>query len=99
MTPLTVMFCRVRMLTLGVLLSACFGALAQAQTYPDRPIRLIAPFPAGGLVDVLARAVGEEISKTLGQPVIVENKPGAGGNIGADIVAKADPGGYTLLMA
>jgi tripartite-type tricarboxylate transporter receptor subunit TctC len=59
---------------------------------------MIAPFPAGGLVDVLARAVGEELGKTLGQPVIVENRPGAGGNIGADIVAKAEPDGYTLLM-
>jgi tripartite-type tricarboxylate transporter receptor subunit TctC len=71
---------------------------ADAQGYPNRPIRMIAPFPAGGLVDVLARAVGEELSKALGQPVIVENKPGAGGNIGADIVAKAEGDGYTLLM-
>jgi tripartite-type tricarboxylate transporter receptor subunit TctC len=71
---------------------------AAAQGYPNRPIRIIAPFPAGGLVDVLARAVGEELTKTLGQPVIVENKPGAGGNIGADLVAKAEPDGYTLLM-
>jgi tripartite-type tricarboxylate transporter receptor subunit TctC len=59
---------------------------------------MIAPFPAGGLVDVLARAVGDELSKSLGQPVIVENKPGAGGNLGADLVAKADPDGYTILM-
>jgi len=72
---------------------------AAAQTYPDRPIRLIAPFPAGGLADVLARAVGEEMSKTLGQPVIVENRAGAGGNTGADAVAKAAPDGYTLLMS
>ena len=72
---------------------------AQAQTYPDRPIRLIAPFPAGGLADVLARAVGDEMSKTLGQPVIVENRAGAGGNTGADAVAKAAPDGYTLLMS
>jgi tripartite-type tricarboxylate transporter receptor subunit TctC len=70
----------------------------QAQTWPDRTIRLIAPFPAGGLVDVLARAVGDELAKSLGQSVIVENKPGAGGNLGADIVAKAAPDGYTLLM-
>src|SRR6187431_3568525 len=72
---------------------------AQAQSYPDRPIRLIAPFPAGGLADVLARAVGDEISKSLGQPVIVENRAGAGGNTGADAVAKATPDGYTLLMS
>ena len=76
-----------------------FAAAAQAQNYPDRPIRLIAPFPAGGLADVLARAVGDEMSKTLGQPVIVENRAGAGGNTGADAVAKAAPDGYTLLMS
>lgn len=73
-------------------------APASAQNYPDKPVRIIAPFPAGGLVDVLARAVGEELSKSLGQPVIVENKPGAGGNIGAELVSKSDPDGYTLLM-
>lgn len=89
---------RARLLTLAILFSACFGTAAQAQNYPDRPIRLIAPFPAGGLVDVLARAVGDELSKSLGQPVIVENRPGAGGNIGAEAVAKSAPDGYTLLM-
>ena len=72
---------------------------AQAQNYPDRPIKLIAPFPAGGLADVLARAVGDEMSKALGQPVIVENRAGAGGNNGADVVAKSTPDGYTLLMS
>jgi tripartite-type tricarboxylate transporter receptor subunit TctC len=94
--------CRVRAVLYGVLLaaSAASAALpAQAQSYPDRPLRLIAPFPAGGLADVLARAVGDEISKTLGQPVIVENRAGAGGNTGADAVAKAAPDGYTLLMS
>ena len=75
------------------------AASAQAQTFPDRPIRLIAPFPAGGLADVLARAIGDEMSKSLGQPVIVENRAGAGGNTGADAVAKAAPDGYTLLMS
>ena len=72
---------------------------AQAQTYPDRPVKLIAPFPAGGLADVLARAVGDGMSKSLGQPVIVENRAGAGGNTGADAVAKSAPDGYTLLMS
>jgi len=76
---------------------AC-ASLAAGETYPTRPVRIIAPFPAGGPVDVLARATGEELARTLGQPVIIENKPGAGGNIGADVVAKADPDGYTLLM-
>jgi tripartite-type tricarboxylate transporter receptor subunit TctC len=81
-------------------LFACIAAgPAHAQTYPNRPIKLIAPFPAGGLADVLARAVGEEMGKSLGQPIIVENRGGAGGNIGADAVAKSDPDGYTLLMS
>ena len=80
-------------------LALVFSTGAFGQNYPDRPIRLIAPFPAGGLADVLARAVGDEMSKTLGQPVIVENRAGAGGNTGADAVAKAAPDGYTLLMS
>jgi tripartite-type tricarboxylate transporter receptor subunit TctC len=95
----TVRSARARLLTLGVVLSVCFAAAAQAQNYPERPIRLIAPFPAGGLADVLARAVGDELSKSLGQPVIVENRAGAGGNVGAEAVARATPDGYTLLMA
>jgi len=61
---LTASLRRARLLTLGLLFSVCFGVLAQAQDYPDRPIRLIAPFPAGGLADVLARAVGDEISRS-----------------------------------
>jgi len=86
--------------TLAVTLAIGVAGLwpAKAQTYPDKPIHIMVPFPAGGLVDVLARAVGNEMSKSLGQPVIVENRPGAGGNIGADVVAKAAPDGYTLLM-
>ena len=83
---------------LGAVLVVGLASAASAQTYPNRPIRMIAPFPAGGLVDVLARAVGDELAKALGQPVIVENRPGAGGNIGADVVARAEPDGYTLLM-
>ena len=84
----------------GFAIVALWGAApAAAQTYPDRPIRLIAPFPAGGVADVLARAVGDEMSKTLGQPVIVENRIGGGGNTGADAVAKAAPDGLTLLMS
>lgn len=79
-------------------LSVAAAQPGAAQGFPSGPIRIIAPFPAGGLVDVLARAVGEEMAKGLGQPVIVENKPGAGGNLGAEMVAKAAPDGYTLLM-
>ena len=92
-------FHHTRILGLAALIAACFMSAASAQNYPDRPIRLIAPFPAGGLADVLARAVGDEMSKSLGQPVIVENRAGAGGNVGADAVAKAAPDGYTLLMS
>jgi len=81
-------------------LSAAAGsALAQAApAWPGKPISLIVPFPSGGTTDVLARALGVELSKAVGQPVIVENKPGAGATLGADYVAKARPDGHTLLM-
>jgi tripartite-type tricarboxylate transporter receptor subunit TctC len=69
-----------------------------AQEWPARSISLVVPFPTGGTTDVLARALGDELSKILGQPVIVESRPGAGATIGADYVAKAKPDGYTLLM-
>ncbi|SFB69697.1 Tripartite-type tricarboxylate transporter, receptor component TctC [Polaromonas sp. OV174] len=74
------------------------GSAALAQSWPVKPISLIVPFPAGGTTDVLARAVGQELSKALGQPVVVESRPGAGATLGADFVAKAKPDGYTLLM-
>ncbi len=74
------------------------GGAAFAQAWPARPMSLIVPFPAGGTTDVLARAVGQELSKSLGQPVVVESKPGAGATLGADFVAKSKPDGYTLLM-
>ncbi len=88
----------IRAVAIGAIF-ACLATSALAQAYPTRAIRLIAPFPAGGLADVLARLVGDELSKSLGQPVIVENRAGAGGNTGADAVAKAEPDGYTLLMS
>src|ERR1700704_2994333 len=84
---------------IGAVVIVCLATSALAQSYPTRPIRLIAPFPAGGLADVLARLVGDEMGKSLGQPIIVENRTGAGGNTGADAVAKAEPDGYTLLMS
>jgi tripartite-type tricarboxylate transporter receptor subunit TctC len=87
-----------RRITLSIA-AVLFATAAQAQGFPDRPIRMIAPFPAGGLADVIARAIGDEMSKSLGQPVIVENRAGAGGNTGADAVAKSAPDGYTLLMS
>jgi tripartite-type tricarboxylate transporter receptor subunit TctC len=69
-----------------------------AQAYPTKPIRIICPFPPGGGVDITARAIGLELSKSMGQPVTVENKPGAGGNIGAAETARAAPDGYTLFL-
>jgi tripartite-type tricarboxylate transporter receptor subunit TctC len=91
---------RLLSLTLGGLIGLALvasSALAQA-TYPTRPIRLIVPFAPGGTTDVLARIIGERLHKALGQPIVIENRGGAGGNIGADAVAKAAPDGYTLLM-
>jgi tripartite-type tricarboxylate transporter receptor subunit TctC len=81
-----------------LIVAALASAGASAQGYPSRPIRIIAPFPAGGGYDFLARVVGAEMAKTFGQPVIVENKAGANGNIGTDAAAKSAPDGYTLLM-
>ncbi|TWO65515.1 tripartite tricarboxylate transporter substrate binding protein [Caenimonas sedimenti] len=72
-------------------------ALAQG-AYPNKPIRIVVPFPPGGSTDLLARRLGEKLATAMGQPVVVENKPGAGGTTGADFVAKSAPDGYTLLM-
>jgi tripartite-type tricarboxylate transporter receptor subunit TctC len=71
---------------------------ASAQSYPSKPIRIVVPFVAGGAVDLLARIMGQKLSETLGQPVIVENRPGAGGNVAADTVAKSPPDGYTIFQ-
>ncbi|MBK6649338.1 MAG: tripartite tricarboxylate transporter substrate binding protein [Betaproteobacteria bacterium] len=77
--------------------AAC--AAIQAQTYPAKPVRLIVPFPAGGATDIFARALSQKLGEKLGQSLVVENRPGAGGTIGSDAVAKAVPDGYTLLLA
>ena len=69
-----------------------------AQTYPNRPIRVLVPFAAGGAVDTLARLVGQKLSESIGQPVIIENRPGAGGNLASDVLAKSPPDGYTVLQ-
>jgi tripartite-type tricarboxylate transporter receptor subunit TctC len=74
------------------------GGTALAQDFPTKPMKIVVPFGAGGAVDVVARMIGAELSKRLGQPVLVENRTGAGGNIAASFVAKSDPDGYTLLM-
>ncbi len=86
-----------RLFSLFVLLCLSFGS--SAQTYPERPIRIIVSYPAGGTNDFVARSVGEKLSELLGQQVIIDNRAGAGGNIGADTAAKAASDGYTLFMA
>ena len=85
----------------GLALAAMLAALpgAVAQDYPSRPVKIIVPFPAGGTADVMPRVIGEWLSRKWGQPVVVENRTGAAGNIGAEAVAKAEPDGYTLLSA
>jgi tripartite-type tricarboxylate transporter receptor subunit TctC len=72
--------------------------IARAQTYPTRPVRIIVGFPAGGIADVFARLMGQWLSERLGQPFVVENRPGAGGNVGTEAAVRAAPDGYTLLL-
>ena len=86
----------------AALLAACCvlaGPAVQAQKFPDKPIRFIVPFPPGGGNDILARAIGPKLGEFLGQPVVIDNRAGAGGNMGTDLAAKAAPDGYTIVIA
>src|SRR5688572_29565334 len=79
---------------------ACAGvSVAGAQTYPSKPVRLVVPFAAGGALDVVGRVIGAKLGETWGRQVVIDNRLGAAGNIGAEFVAKAPPDGYTLLMS
>jgi tripartite-type tricarboxylate transporter receptor subunit TctC len=91
----------VRVLTVATAFAAVLflSEQSRAQTYPTRPVKIIVPFPAGGTADAIPRVVGDWLSRKWGQPVIVENRSGAGGNVGAELAYKSEPDGYTLLSA
>src|SRR5438309_354969 len=82
----------------GLLSLLLVSSVASAQTYPDRPIRMVVPFPPGGATDIVARTIGQKLSESWGQPVILDNRAGANGIIGTELVAKAPADGYTFVM-
>ena len=97
---MTMKFARRRFLQLavGIVASPAVLRSARAQSYPSKPVRIIVPFPAGNATDIVARLVGQSLSEQLGQTFVIDNRPGAGGNIGAEAVAKSPADGYTLLL-
>lgn len=88
----------IKLLTVALCACLSFAAAAQADNYPSRSIRIVVPFPPGGATDAAARLVATRMSEKWGQPVVIDNRAGAGGNVGSDIVAKSAPDGYTLVM-
>jgi tripartite-type tricarboxylate transporter receptor subunit TctC len=84
---------------LGLVAVCAMPSLAQAQDYPNKPIRLVVPFPPGGPNDIIGRVVGQKMQELLGQPIIIDNRPGAGGTLGTDNVAKSEPDGYAIAIA
>src|SRR5882724_11346806 len=85
-------------LAAGAVALPAVSRIARAQAYPARPVRLIVPYPPGGATDILARLIGQRLAGRLGQPFIVENRPGAGTNIGTEVAARSQADGYTLLL-
>jgi tripartite-type tricarboxylate transporter receptor subunit TctC len=85
-------------LAAGVVALPALSRIATAQGYPNKPVRMIVPFAPGGNTDLIARLIGQWLSEHLGQPFVIENRPGAGTNIGTEVVVRAPPDGYTLLM-
>jgi len=88
----------VHIVSLGFLMLAAGGTVVAQPAYPNKPIRLIVPFPPGGSIDPVARLIGPRLAESLGQPVLVDNRPGANGAIGTEILAKAPPDGYTIIL-
>src|SRR5690606_32758199 len=89
---------RIRALVAAVVMVMANTGAALAENFPSKPIRMIVPFPAGSNIDIIARPLGQKLSEVWKQPVVIENRPGAGGTVGAGLVAKAPPDGYTLLL-